>query len=353
MRSRTNCGRGTASPAGSCCTTATWPTRSTRTTSFLPARPAINTVRAVDANGAASAWSAYASATVAGSAPTPTSTPASAATATPTPTQCASALSTPLLTAESKAASTVELSGNAVSGAVTYELWAWDSVNGWQQLDDGNLTGTAHTHRELSAGTTYHYTVRAVDANGAASAWSAYAYATAPETSVIPDASEERDALVAFYHATDGPNWTKNHTWLTNEPISTWYGVTTDESGHVTGLHLPGNNLSGSIPDLSALTNLIQLNLNGNRLSGPIQDLRAFTNLIDLNLGINQLSGPIPDLSALTKMTVLDMEYNQLCLPDGASLSHPNSDVDAHLKSLNLPSCTPACPEQLASSVAS
>ena len=187
----------------------------------------------------------------------------------------------------SKAASTVELSGNAVSGAVTHELWAWDSVNGWQQLDDGNLTGTAHTHRELSAGTTYHYTVRAVDANGAASAWSAYAYATAPETSVIPDASEERDALVAFYHATDGPNWTKNHTWLTNEPISTWYGVFTNASGRVTRLVLGSNQLSGEIPVLSHLTKLKFLSFDFNDLSGEIPDLSALTELTEVSFAGN------------------------------------------------------------------
>ena len=36
----------------------------------------------------------------------------------------------------------------------------------------------------------------------------------------------------------------------------------------------------------------------------------------------------------------MDLADNQLCLPDNVILSHPNSEVDAHLKSLNLAACT-------------
>ena len=36
----------------------------------------------------------------------------------------------------------------------------------------------------------------------------------------------DRDALIAFYNATDGPNWTDNTNWCSDEPLDTWYGVT-------------------------------------------------------------------------------------------------------------------------------
>ena len=38
----------------------------------------------------------------------------------------------------------------------------------------------------------------------------------------------DRDVLVALYLATDGDNWANNDNWLSDAPISTWYGVTTD-----------------------------------------------------------------------------------------------------------------------------
>ena len=62
--------------------------------------------------------------------------------------------------------------------------------------------------------------------------------------------------------------------------------------------------------------------------------------LVTLYLNNNQLTGPVPDLSALTNLENLDLADNQLCLPDGVSLSHPNSEVDAHLKGLNLAACS-------------
>ena len=109
------------------------------------------TIRTVDASGAAGAWSAYARATV-------------------------SALPAPGLTAQAEAgAGRVTVSWVEVANAVRYELMVWwDAGTGWQRLDDGSLTGITFTHSGVTVGTTYYYTVRAVDANGAASAWSAY-----------------------------------------------------------------------------------------------------------------------------------------------------------------------------------
>ena len=53
-----------------------------------------------------------------------------------------------------------------MAGAVRYELWVWDSVNEWQQLGGDNLSGTAYTHTGVTAGTTYYYAIRAVNAGG-------------------------------------------------------------------------------------------------------------------------------------------------------------------------------------------
>ena len=81
---------------------------------------------------------------------------------------------------------------------------------------------------------------------------------------------EDRAALVAFYEATGGANWSNSGNWLTDEPIYAWYGVTTDENGRVSRLALIDNGLNGPIPDLSALTSLTSLNLSLNQLTGQI-----------------------------------------------------------------------------------
>ena len=74
---------------------------------------------------------------------------------------------------------------------------------------------------------------------------------TSPET--------DREALVALYNATGGPNWNSNDNWLSDMPIREWYGVTTDD-GRVIVLDLMENQLSGEIPpELGNLTNLIGL----------------------------------------------------------------------------------------------
>ena len=87
-----------------------------------------------------------------------------------------------------------------------------------------------------------------------------------------PDATlSEREALVFLYHATGGPNWDDNTNWLSEAPLREWHGVLTDSEGHVTGLDLNGNQLSGAIPpEMRNLANLDSLDLNVNQLSGPI-----------------------------------------------------------------------------------
>ena len=90
-----------------------------------------------------------------------------------------------------------------------------------------------------------------------------------------PGARDEA-ALVAFYNATDGPNWRNNTNWLTDAPLDDWAGVsaiTTTENGRVVGecvysLLLADNRLSGEIP--AELGKIPTLNLLDNQLSGRI-----------------------------------------------------------------------------------
>ena len=79
----------------------------------------------------------------------------------------------------------------------------------------------------------------------------------------------DRAALVAFYRATGGPNWTESYNWLVVSPISWWFGVETDYAGRVTRLERIGNDLSGWIPpELGSLFYLEELRLWDNQLVG-------------------------------------------------------------------------------------
>ena len=312
---------------------------------LTPGRTYYYAIRAIDANGVEGAWTdkPYPHATVpepsthtptptptpAGPTPTPTPTPASAGptptlapagpTPTPTPTPTANETGTlpaPTLSATYAGATTIKLVWSEVPGADWYELWTWwDSDPGWQLVDD-RLQGASYSHRGLTPGRAYHYAIRAINASGVEGAWTPEPYPSAivPSTPQ-PDIAAERAALVALYNATGGPNWRHSGNWLSNQPLSTWYGVFTDSSGNVVRLHLSTNRLSGPLPDLSALTKLTTLDLSNNRLTGEITVLSSLTNLTALSLIGNQLSGPLPDLSTLTALTSVNLNGNELTGP--------------------------------------
>ena len=119
------------------------------------------TVRAVNGDGESSAWSAYASATAG---------------------EPSSLTAAPVLSAAA-GTSQVDLSWNSIPGASRYELWAWDSENGWEQIGGANLTETGYQHVGVSDGVTYYYTIRAVAGSGSPGPWSQYAEATVGEPS--------------------------------------------------------------------------------------------------------------------------------------------------------------------------
>ena len=286
-------------------------------------------VRAIDASGEPlGPWSNFPTETVPtfdAAAATATATPT--ARPTPTPTQSASTAAAPVLTARHSGANGVELRWTEVPGAVRYALFRQEVAEpGWQQIDGGNLRGTSFTDRGLTPGVTYQYAVRAIDASGQPlGPWSNF-----PKETVPAPAATERAALVALYKATDGDGWKYNDNWLSDRPLSAWYGVTTDAGGRVTRLKLGGNQLNGTLPDLSALTYLEELALSSNLLTGPVPDLSAFSRLTWLALSHNRLTGPVPDLSSLTSLEYLYLNSNQLTGPI------PDLGAVTSLRTLNL-----------------
>ena len=101
----------------------------------------------------------------------------------------------------------------------------------------------------------------------------------------------------------------------------------------LTQFYFDNNELTGPIPDLSALTSLTQIGLSGNKLSGPVPaSLNTLTGLTHLYLGKNELTGGIPDLSALTSLQVLGLNENHLSGPIPASLNKLTSLREIHLQ---------------------
>ncbi len=166
-----------------------------------------------------------------------------------------------------------------------------------------------------------------------------HGFAVLPPLLGDADVSPDRDALVALYNATDGPNWANNTNWLSDRPLDEWHGVVTNAEGRVTELLLSDNQLDGELPpelgnlsnlvglalsynglngeiplELGRLSSLEWLSLSDNRLNGAIpSELGSLVNLEDLALHDNRLSGAIPsELGNLVSLGGLSLNYNQL-----------------------------------------
>ena len=136
-------------------------------------------------------------------------------------------------------------------------------------------------------------TVAAVDESGLVTA---VAEGEAEVTAVEATAGLTRSAvlfvvepsmeLLMMYETLDGSGWTNAANWGTDQPLDTWYGITTDSEGRITEIDLSNNGLAGAIPpEIGRLEHLEVLDLSGNALSeaaaddpgplGPALDLSA------------------------------------------------------------------------------
>lgn len=150
---------------------------------------------------------------------------------------------------------------------------------------------------------------------------------TAQSFVVTVPGNADRDALIALYEATDGPNWKRRNNWLSSAPLRSWEGVTANAAGRVTGVQLGDNGLVGTIPpELGWLTELTHLHLYGNNLKGAIPpELGRLRALKDLNLYRNSLTGAIPqelgDLAALTNLLLAGNSLTGSIPPELGTLS--------------------------------
>ncbi len=191
----------------------------------------------------------------------------------------------------------------------------------------------------LTENTTYYWRAYVCDANGK------YTYGDVKSFVTTNDSQgqmSERDILIAFYHSTGGDGWIIDENWCTDAPLGDWYGIDTDNEGHVVYMSLPANWLRG-YADLSGLkhlsfidfhnNNLTYINMSGlkelslinigyNDLIGEL-DASEFSELGSLYCGNNQLTGL--NVAGCTELYALDCSVNQLPELDLTGLYKLNS----------------------------
>ncbi|XP_060216686.1 receptor protein-tyrosine kinase CEPR2-like isoform X1 [Lycium barbarum] len=124
--------------------------------------------------------------------------------------------------------------------------------------------------------------------------------------------TEETQALLHFKDQLNDP-LSYLDSWKNSESPCNFYGITCDKNtGLVTEISLDNKSLSGVIsPSIFTLQSLTSLVLPSNLLSGKLpSELTNCTNLRVLNVTGNNMNGTIPDLSKLTNLEVLDLSIN-------------------------------------------
>ncbi|MDE6857768.1 MAG: hypothetical protein K2J33_03405, partial [Alistipes sp.] len=135
-------------------------------------------------------------------------------------------------------------------------------------------------------------------------------------------ASDERAALEALYASAGGPGWTCSENWCGDKPLDEWYGVQTDDEGHVISLSLCDNNLRGTLPgELVALSRLRRLDLSRNALNGTVLNandgtidyLHLLSELESVDLSRNNFEGRLPAAWCdMPNLKFLDVSSNRL-----------------------------------------
>ena len=257
---------------------------------------------------------------------------------------------------------------NTGDSAITgYRIEVSTDGSNWSDLvSDTRSTATSYTHSGLTARSTRHYRVSAINSAGTGPASTgANATTDSPTTppagtsacttgGAVPDAANnpglvsDCDTLLAVKDTLRG---TGTLNWSANTPIGNWDGITVGgtpqrvtqlelrvrgitrvtgtipaELGGLTALEVlsiygastsDGQpiGLNGTIPvELGNLTNLQELTLHQHQLSGTIPvELGDLVNLETLNLNFTQLSGAIPtELGRLTNLKTLNLYDNDL-----------------------------------------
>ncbi|TKY65793.1 Receptor protein 12 [Spatholobus suberectus] len=128
-------------------------------------------------------------------------------------------------------------------------------------------------------------------------------------------------------------------SWNSSIDCCEWRGVTCGEEGHVVGLDLSGESISGGFDNSSSLfslQNLQILNLSANKFSSEIPSgFNKLKNLTYLNLSYAGFVGQIPkEISYLTRLVTLDL--SSVSYLYGQSLKLKNLDLQMLVQNLTL-----------------
>ena len=127
----------------------------------------------------------------------------------------------------------------------------------------------------------------------------------------IPE--KEKQYLIDFNNSTFGEQWQRK--WDLKSDPATWHGVEV-ANGHVVGLKLYRNNLTGAIPDgISALSHLKSLNLAFNVIEGELP--KDLFSLQKFN-GRRTISTTIPNIDFAFHLT--NIFYNENIYKHGVLL---------------------------------
>ncbi|MDN4165790.1 PA14 domain-containing protein [Cytophagales bacterium LB-30] len=102
--------------------------------------------------------------------------------------------------------------------------------------------------------------------------------------------------LKKMYTQLNGDNWTNHTNWMSDKPISEWYGVSAPD-GCLRELNLSNNNLIGELGSSLLFPQARKINLSNNAIADRLDVLFPYEisyNLEELNLSNNQLQGVIP-----------------------------------------------------------
>lgn len=177
-----------------------------------------------------------------------------------------------------------DLNWNVVENATSYRLDVSPDnfetfIPGYQ---DKLVTDTFDTVVGLTPGLAYQYRLRSE--GYCLSANSDTTNVTMYEQTIPTDSL----ALVDFYEATAGTEWTINTNWL-ETPVAAWHGVVVS-SQRVRQINLSGNNLIGSVPfNITNLTGLTTFDISNNDIE-ELPSLTAILSLTSVQLQNNKLT---------------------------------------------------------------
>jgi Leucine-rich repeat (LRR) protein len=109
-----------------------------------------------------------------------------------------------------------------------------------------------------------------------------------PTTVFLNSLTVDSLALVALYESTNGDAWTNKTNWFEGPLNETWFGISITDN-RVTGINLSNNNLSGEVPEeFTTIRRLINLNLSRNSITA-LPDLSTLTELVNVDVSENKL----------------------------------------------------------------